>query len=81
MDIPLKLVANFNRITKESDDMYIYKMNNKDINGQPSYVFKAPTVMAKHTLEMDISLPKWSIMENEAVYFNGMHKHVKGLKT
>jgi hypothetical protein len=74
-------VGDFKKTTDADDEMLIYKMNNKDLNGEPSYVFKSSTKMAQLAIEMDIESTHVNVMQEEPVFFDGMHKRVKGYKT
>ncbi len=59
--------------TDKRDKFIIYKINNKNFNGQPDYVFKSHKDMAKVALSMDQNLEEEHFMQEEPVYFDGSH--------
>ena len=47
------------------------------MNGQPSYVFKLSTPMAKIALLMDQDNPQKTAFQDAVVFMDGLHSHVK----
>ena len=68
----------------EFDRCYIYKINCRSINSEPSFVFKSSKMAAQLALKMDINLQhdeEASTMVEEYAYMDAMHTRVKGYKT
>ena len=63
----------------EKDKYFIYKVNNKALNGVPSYVFKCSTHMAHLCLEMDRN--KNGILKEEFAFVDAKHDRCKNFKT
>ena len=63
----------------EKDPYFIYKMNNKAINGEPFFVFKASHEMAKLAFELDQN--RDGVLNNEYVHFDGKHDRTRGFRT
>ena len=64
----------------EFDPYYIFKINCRSINSEPSFVFKSSKMAAKLALKMDINLQQDeepSTMVDEYAYMDAMHTHVK----
>ena len=47
------------------------------MNGQPSYVFKSSTPMAKIALLMDQDNPQKTPFQDVVAFIDGLHSHVK----
>ena len=68
----------------EVDKCYIFKINCRSINSEPSSVFKSSKMAARLALKMDIGLQQDeepSTMVDEYTYMDAMHPCVKGYKT
>ena len=63
----------------KKDIFYIYKINNKNHNNEPSYVFKTSKTFAEIGLKMDKSSSH--PLSNEYCFFDGKHDRCKGYKT
>ena len=51
------------------------------MNDKPSYVFKSSKEMAQLMLKMDQNNDESHPLQDEVVYFDGMHKRCAGYKT
>lgn len=70
--------------TNKKDLFNIYKMNCRDINSEPSFVFKTSRKALELALKMDQNVEdgkERSILTFEWVYIDGMHSRVIGFKT
>ena len=67
----------------ELDPNYIFWINCREINNEPSYVFKTSHLALQLALKMDpeIQNDKPSSMVEEYAYLDGMHTRVKGYVT
>ena len=67
----------------ELDPNYIFRINCREINNEPSYVFKTSDLALQLALKMDpdIQNDKPSSMVEEYTYLDGMHTRVKGYVT
>ena len=67
----------------ELDPNYIFQINCREINNEPSFVFKTSDLALQLALKMDpeIQNDKPSSMMEEYVYLDGMHTRVKGYVT
>ena len=67
----------------ELDPNYIFWINCREINNEPSYVFKASDLALQLALKMDpeIQNDKPCSMVEEYAYLDGMHTRVKGYVT
>ena len=63
----------------EEDPFYVYKLNNKMLNGEPSYVFKSSRQMAELAFQLDFE--KDGFLKNEYVFFDGKHDRIQGFKS
>ena len=54
----MQAVSLVKQVTDKIDKYHIFKMNSRDINSQPSFVFKCPKLMAQLMLEMDSNSPE-----------------------
>ena len=70
-------VATVKKTQEHFDRLHIYEVNNKKMNGQPSYVFKSSTPMAKIALMMDQDHPHKTPFQDVVVFTDGFHSHVK----
>ena len=70
-------VATVKKTQECYDRFHKYEVNDKKMNGQPSYVFKLPTPMAKITLLMDQDNPQKTPSQDAVVFIDGLHSHVK----
>ena len=59
------------------DRFHIYEVNDKKMNGQPWYVFKSSTPMAKIMLLMDQDNPQKTPFQDVVAFMDGLHSHVK----
>ena len=60
-----------------TDFTHIYEVNDKKINGQPLYVFKLSTPMAKIMLLIDQDNPQKTPFQDVVVSMDSLHSHVK----
>ena len=60
--------------------MYIFKMNNRAMNGELLCVFKDLTMIAKVALDMDIYAEAVSLMQEAPVFLDEMQRRMKSLK-
>ena len=67
----------------ELDPNYIFQINCREINNEPSYVFKTSDLALQLALKMDpeIQNDKPSSMVEEYAYLDGMHTRVRGYVT
>lgn len=63
----------------EKDPFFIYKINNRALNGNPSYIFKSSKEMAELALEMDIDGK--GCLKEEYAYVDAKHNRCRGFKT
>ena len=70
-------VATVKKAQERYDRFHIYEVNDKKMNGQPSYVFKSSTPMAKIALLMDQDNPQKTPFQDAVVFMDGLHSHVK----
>lgn len=77
----LSAVGELKSTTDTKDKYLIYKINDNNMNQQPSYVFKFSRKMAEIAISMDISNSDNNDLKNEFVYFDGMHSRCKSWKT
>ena len=79
-----KNIGKLKATTDQKDELHIYKINCRGINGEPSYVFKTSTEACKLAIKMDKNQQKegeLSAMVYERAYIDAMHSHVNGYKT
>ena len=69
------------QVTDQTDKYHTFKMISRDINDQPSFVFKCSKLMAQLMLEMDIHFHEKNLLQQEYVYFDAMHSRCEGFKT
>ena len=74
----LSSVAELKTCTDTVDNFYISSINDTNMNGRPSYVFKTSRRMA---INMDQKYPHKNPSQEEPAYFDGMHKRCTGWKT
>ena len=69
--------------TDKKDRFNIYKLNCRDINGEPSFVFKTSSKSLELAVKMDQNQPEGerSILSFEHAYMDVMHNRVNGYKT
>ena len=77
----LSAVADLKSTTDTQDQYYIYKINDINLNGNMSYVFKSSRIMANLAIKMDENGDGDDPIKTEHVYFDGMHKRVNNWKT
>ena len=70
-------VATVEKTQERYDRFHIYEVNDKKMNGQPSYVFKSSTPMAKIALLMDQDNPQKTPFQDVVAFMDGLHSHVK----
>jgi hypothetical protein len=58
-------------------EFYIYEVNDKALNNRENYVFKSSKVAGQLMLECE----EGGALEGETLYFDGMHKRVRGYTT
>ena len=69
--------------TDDFDKCYIFKINCRSINSEPSFVFKSSKMAAQLAIKMRIGLQQDkepSTMVDEYAYMDAMHTRVKGYK-
>ena len=79
-----KNIGKLKSTTDLKDDLHIYKINCRGINGELSFVFKTSTAACKLSIKMDRNQQKegeLSAMVNERAYIDALHSHVNGYKT
>ena len=77
----LSSVAELKTCTGTVDNFYISSINDSNMNGRPSYVFKTSRKMARMAINMDHNYPHKNPSQEEPAYFGGMHKRCTGWKT
>ena len=77
----LSAVAELKQFFDPFDKYYIYQINDGAMNDKPSYVFKSSREMANLMLKMDQLSGESHPLQDEVVYFDGMHKRCSGFKT
>ena len=77
----LSSVAELKTCTDTVDNFYISSINDTNMNGRPSYVFKTSRKMARMAINMDQKYPHKNPSPEEPAYFDGMHKKCTGWKT
>ena len=77
----LSSVAELKTCTDTVDNFYISSINDSNINGRPSYVFKTSRKMARMAINMDHDYPHKNPSHQEPAYFDGMYKKCTGWKT
>ena len=77
----LSAVAEIKTYTDTKDSYYIFRINDQNMNGQPSFVFKTSRQMAEIAIQMDQSASNKSALKEEYCYFDGMHRRCEGWKT
>ena len=77
----LSSVAELKTCTDTVDNFYISSINDSNMNGRPSYVFKTSRNMARMAINMDQNYPHKNPSQDEPAYFDGMHKRCSGWKT
>ena len=77
----LSAVAELEQFFDPFDKYYIYQINDGAMNDKPSYVFKCSKEMAQLMLKMDQNNDESHPLQDEVVYFDGMHKRCAGYKT
>ena len=66
---------------KAVDNFRLYRMNSREINGKPSFVFKSSKQAANLMLEMDMDIGNNSVMQREFAYMDGMHTRCNKYRT
>ena len=77
----LSSVAELKTCTDTVDNFYISSINDSNMNGRPSYVFKTSRKMARMAINMDQNYPHKNPSQEEPAYFDGMHKRCTAWKT
>ena len=68
-------VATVKKTQEHFDRLHIYEVNDKKMNGQPSYVFKSSTPKAKMALLMDQDHPQKTPFQDVVVFMDSLHSH------
>ena len=68
------------RTTDTRDKYYIFRIGNKNLNGESDYVFKSSKKMGEIAWHMDVDGPD-NILQLENAYFDATHTRVYGFKT
>ena len=76
MDAPAILKA----ATDYVDKLYVYRLNDETLTNEPDFVFMTSRLMMRIALMMDISDPQENPLQQEDVYFDGVHGRVVGMK-
>lgn len=63
----------------EKDEYLIYKINNRSLNGSPSYVFKSSTSMAYLAIDMDRDGN--GVLNKEFAFVDAKHDRCRGFKS
>jgi hypothetical protein len=63
------------------DPFFLYRMNFKGMNEQPTYVWKSHRDAIKIAAMMDVDMEGDNPMKDEEVFFDAMHSRVRGYKT
>ena len=77
----LSYVAELKTCTDTVDNFYISSINDSNMNGRPSYMFKTSRKMVRMAINMDQNYPHKNPSQEEPAYFDGMHKRCTGWKT
>jgi len=72
-------VGQFRKKCAEKDEFLIYSINSRDLNGQPSYVFKSSNGMAKLALMMDRDGDE--ILSGEYAFIDATHTRCRDFKS
>jgi hypothetical protein len=72
-------LAAFKDRCNETDEFLVFKINNRSLNGEPSFVFKSSLHMAKMALELDRT--EDNVMSTEYVHFDATHSRCRKFKT
>ena len=70
-------VATVKKIQECYDRFHMYEVNDKKMNGQPLYVFKSSTPMARIALLMEQDNPQKTPFQDAVVFMDCLHSHVK----
>ena len=79
-----KNIGRLKSATDQKDDLHIYKIDCRGINGEPSFAFKTSTEACKLAIKMDKNQQEegeLSVMVYERAYIDAMHSHINGYKT
>ena len=60
----------------EEDPLHIFKINNKKLNGKPSFIFKSSTPMARIALLMDQNNKVKTPFQDVVAFMDGLHSGV-----
>ena len=60
----------------EQDPLHIYKINDRKLNGKPSFVFKSSTPMARIALLMDQKNKVKTPFQDAVAFMDGLHSRV-----
>ena len=77
----LAAVAELKEYYDPFDKYYIFEINDGSMNDKPSYVFKSSKEMGEMMMKMDQNSEDAHPLQDEVVYFDGMHKRCSGYKT
>ena len=77
----LSSVSELKTCTDTVDNFHISSINDTNMNGRPSYMFKTSRKMARMAINIDQKYPHKNPSQEEPAYFDGMHKRCTGLKT
>ena len=77
----LSSVAELKTCTDTVANFYISLIDDTNMNGRSSYVFKTSRKMARMAINMDQKYPHKNPSQEEPAYFDGMHKRCTGWKT
>ena len=72
-------LAFYKQKCEEKDKFYIHKVNNRALNGKPSFVFKSSVSMASLCIQMDRD--KLGILRNEFAFVDAKHDRCRNFKT
>ena len=60
----------------EQDPLHIFKINDKKLNGKPSFIFKSSTLMARIALLMDQNNKVKTPFQDAVAFMDGLHSKV-----
>ncbi len=72
-------LVEFKKYTDKKDTYYVYRINSRKMNNEPTYVFKT----SRKKIEMALQCDREGnfILSDEPVHFDAKHSRVKGFKT
>ena len=74
------VVSIVKRTLDEVDEFYMYRINNRSLNGESDYIFKSSQEMAQLAICMDVNGPEDGLQKENA-FFDVTHTRVHGFKS